>query len=486
MLREFLSTHPTVWLWENGERIAALSGEQSGYAVESEAGRLVCHFWSPEANLVRRVVKWRRTSAELQLECRRMGRSQATRLTLAPEPLRAQAGLEAARAEYRQALLAALRREWPQWSVAKLDAGPARPVWRLLLRRQAALIVVAATAEPEAAHDALPQALLAAATAQQRHPDGYVAALRLLLPPGTESLTAERCRWLRPAAPNAAVPIEAWQFDRSAGQLNHLTWESDGNTRPALARAVDGSASLPAEAAALLAEMREFCPQVVAQPDGQGGFRFRLYGLEIARSAELSQSLVAPFVFGCGPEQTPLTPAARPLFRSFLRELARTRVADGDARSPYFRLQPERWMEQLLGHDLTALDAHCDSRFIYSQVPVCDAATRDVLDLLTIDRAGRLIVIELKADEDVSFPLQALDYWARVRRHQLAGDFERLGYFPGRAISPLPPQLWLVAPALRWHPQTGAITRWLAPEIPWSRIELNETWRAGIQVVCRQ
>ena len=38
-----------------------------------------------------------------------------------------------------------------------------------------------------------------------------------------------------------------------------------------------------------------------------------------------------------------------------------------------------------------------------------------MLDLLTLDRNGRLTVIELKADEDLHLPLQALDYWIRVR-----------------------------------------------------------------------
>ena len=39
-----------------------------------------------------------------------------------------------------------------------------------------------------------------------------------------------------------------------------------------------------------------------------------------------------------------------------------------------------------------------------------------MLDLLTVDRCGRLLVIELKADEDLHLPLQGLDYWLRVRK----------------------------------------------------------------------
>ena len=50
-----------------------------------------------------------------------------------------------------------------------------------------------------------------------------------------------------------------------------------------------------------------------------------------------------------------------------------------------------------------------------------------MLDLLTLDRNARLVVLELKADEDLHLPLQALDYWIRVRalnadRQPAAGD----------------------------------------------------------------
>ena len=41
-----------------------------------------------------------------------------------------------------------------------------------------------------------------------------------------------------------------------------------------------------------------------------------------------------------------------------------------------------------------------------------------VLDLLGVTRRGRLVVIELKASEDIQLPIQAVDYWLRVRRHQ--------------------------------------------------------------------
>src|ERR1700688_1318548 len=49
--------------------------------------------------------------------------------------------------------------------------------------------------------------------------------------------------------------------------------------------------------------------------------------------------------------------------------------------------------------------------------------------------AGRLAVVELKADEDIHLPRQGLDYWARVEWHHAGGEFPRFGYFESRELS---------------------------------------------------
>jgi len=99
---------------------------------------------------------------------------------------------------------------------------------------------------------------------------------------------------------------------------------------------------------------------------------------------------------------------------------------------------------------------------------------------------GRVVVIELKASEDIQLPLQAVDYWLRVRRHQRDGDFERCGYFAGIQLSPDPPLVWLVAPGLSFHSANATLLKYLSPEIQVSRIGLNENWRKGLKVVFRQ
>jgi len=166
-------------------------------------------------------------------------------------------------------------------------------------------------------------------------------------------------------------------------------------------------------------------------------------------------------------------------------ELHRSSLAT-ETRHPLYRFAPERWLEAILREDPTRLDAQLDARYLYSQVPALAVGDRGVLDLLGVTRRGRLVVIELKASEDIQLPIQAVDYWLRVRRHQRDGDFARYGYFSGIELDAAPPLVWLVAPGLRFHSAADILLRYLAPEIQITRIGLGENWRRGIRVIFRQ
>ena len=225
---------------------------------------------------------------------------------------------------------------------------------------------------------------------------------------------------------------------------------------------------------------------------------------------------------------------------------ARMTVPRGEGsvqRDPLYRAAPERWLESMLRRDLAPLtrglargpdgfagrrrgefaneidpdtignradspspmaeDAGAGSRVIprldplhvYAQVPaIAGASDRGLLDLLGVTADGRLAVIELKADEDLHFALQGLDYWIRVRHHHLQtadgatglGEFQRHGYFGGVALSPLTPRLYLVAPALRVHPATETVLRYFSPRVEWHLLALDERWRSQIRVVWRK
>ena len=135
---------------------------------------------------------------------------------------------------------------------------------------------------------------------------------------------------------------------------------------------------------------------------------------------------------------------------------------------------------------MSMVDEQLDPRLLYSQVPAFSAADRAMIDVPTTTRDGRLAVIELKADEDIHLPLQGLDYRSRVEWHHGRGEFPRFGYFPERELSDEAPLLFLVAPAFHVHPATDVLLRYIAPDIEWEFVGIDERWREGVKVVFRK
>jgi hypothetical protein len=95
------------------------------------------------------------------------------------------------------------------------------------------------------------------------------------------------------------------------------------------------------------------------------------------------------------------------------------------------------------------------------------------------------VVIELKAAADLHLPLQALDYWIRVKWHLDRGEFPAHGYFPGMMLRPSPPRLLLVSPSLEFHSTTETILSYFSKEIEVERIGLGADWRKGLKVMFR-
>ena len=132
------------------------------------------------------------------------------------------------------------------------------------------------------------------------------------------------------------------------------------------------------------------------------------------------------------------------------------------------------------------IDPRLDPDRLHRQVPAFSVGERSVADLLGVTREGQLIVIELKASEDILLPLQALDYWLRVRWHLERGELSAAGYFRHLALKPDPPELLLVCPALHFHPTTELLCRYLAPEVRATMVGVKEDWRRELKVVFRR
>jgi hypothetical protein len=221
-----------------------------------------------------------------------------------------------------------------------------------------------------------------------------------------------------------------------------------------------------------------------------------LYGLEFARV----QHGLAPgsfqrqdkITFGAGPSETELNEDTAPMLRDLTTRLFESRHTAGSTRDPLYRMQPERWLESRLSAALPQIEHSLLTTPVYRQVPAFAASDRGMLDLLAVNRDGRLAVVELKADEDLHMVLQGLDYWIRV--HQAArswaadgaNDFTRSGYFPGIRLADTSPLLYFIAPALRIHPATETVLHYLSGEIEWNLIAVGEDWRRSLDVIWRK
>jgi len=95
-------------------------------------------------------------------------------------------------------------------------------------------------------------------------------------------------------------------------------------------------------------------------------------------------------------------------------------------------------------------------------------------------------VIEIKVDQDIHLPVQALDYWMRVKWHLDRGEFAGKGYFPGVALRPDAPRLLLVAPALDWHPTNEALLRYFRPDVDAERLGVGIEWKRDLKVMFRE
>jgi hypothetical protein len=154
-----------------------------------------------------------------------------------------------------------------------------------------------------------------------------------------------------------------------------------------------------------------------------------------------------------------------------------------DRMNPLFLRYPEAWLESQVRAGIERIDATLLPSPLYGQVPEFAAGERTVIDLLAADREGRLAVIEVKAGQDIHLPLQALDYWMRVKWHLDRGEFAGRGYFPGLSLANRAPRLLLVAPALDYHPSNQTVLGYFSPEVGIERVGIGVEWRKELRVM---
>jgi len=513
----FLAEHAKAVVTEEGKVLFDMRAAK--YSLTTEHGRCTLQLWSEERNIVRRVTAAVERGAlrdrMLRLTTQRFGQTRPGSLEiLADRDRRTPSTREATRVRYLRALERVMLRgggsgdAWGEWKAEgfrtamdlEKSFGPAYARGSLVHGHEAWAAIAVNAEETQATVDGILTlgVLWLAHCRENAGGRRLYRGLRLIVPKGMATLTASRLAWMN----RDAAQWELWEFDEKTEEMEQRDAADHGNLTTRLIHAPNEEAARErfAEAAArVMALVPERMREAVEQRIQSGAeMTFRLHGLEFARVrmgyAGESFNRVQEITFGAGANETALTEENANDLRELVARLFARRSESGDKRDVLYRMQPERWLESELRRDVSLIDAHLDAAHVYTQVPAFAASDRGMLDLLSVDRDGRLAVIELKADEDLHLALQGLDYWVRVRWHHQQnpdagsglGEFERHGYFGGVRLAEGDPRLYLVAPALRVHPATDVVLRYLSPRVEWVLVAIDERWRRQVKVVWRK
>jgi hypothetical protein len=494
MVADFLNGARAAVVVEDGAVVFDLG--EAKYSISGEHNKCLMHLWSSERNTVRRVLDAEVKGTALRLLVQRMGQTRPTRLDICRDrDLRSAGARRVERVSYEPRVRRILEKHFPGWNVVRMTTsmdlersfGPA--YLRGLMRHgQRALAIIGVNdGETQSTIDgALTCGILwLEACRRSEQERRVVEGLAVVVPKGSSALTGQRMAHLDAGA----AKWHLYEFDQHEDVLTQLETGAEGNLATRLVRALDESSAVSRFAKSVEC-IRDILPETEVAALSPGQLSFRRCGLEFAqaRVAHDPRSFATgeEIVFGVGPEERVLDDRNKENFANLVRLAAAVRHKDGPKNHPLWRMHSERWLESIAVKNVAALDGRLREDYVYRQVPAFSAADRAMIDVLAMTDANRLVVIELKAAEDIHLPLQSLDYWARVEWHRSRGEFARFGYFPGHEVSAEKPLLLLVAPALHIHPSTDTILRYLSPAVEWELAGIDERWREELRVVFRK
>ncbi len=493
-IEQFLSDSPSAVAMEGGELVFDFTSAK--YSVRDEGGRCVLHLWSEERNTVRRVVDAEVKGGNLRLAVLRFGQAKPSVMEICRESdRRTPSAKKTARAAYQRLLGRMLQRNFPghtllrMTSNADLERSFGSTCARGLLKQgNSGFAIVGVNGdEPQGVVDASLTlgVLWLDYLREQMAPRMHVRGLKLFVPWGRAATIRARMAHLN----RDMAQFELYQVSERDEVHDLIDISDSGNMDTRLVRC-PAETAVRERFAKSIARVKDSVPRASVIVRSNSEVAFRLFGLEFARAHMTplpgSFRLGEQVVFGVGAAEAPLDENTEQIFAEFVKRMCEVRHPHGVRAEALYRLHPERWLEAMVQRDVSVLDDRLDPSCVYSQVPAFSASDRAMIDLLARTRDGRLAVIELKADEDMHLPLQGLDYWVRVRWHQRRDEFRQYGYFGGHELSALSPLLIMVAPALRVHPTTSTVLRYLSPEIDWLFVGVDERWRDGVRSVFRK
>ena len=453
----------------------------TNFSLTARGNIVTIECWNDTKNLVRRVRGIRgERRGRLEIEIERFGALAGT-LTLLDlaDPSNRDADRRGSRLKYRERFRSSLQRQFTGYRIAELSTeqdlqhtlSPSFP--RALLRRgTSGIAAIGASEDALSPSDALSFGLIWLDHLKRREPKITINTLALFLPSGFEGTTCHRVRHLNGAAQYLIFVHQA----NNEAQVDPRDYQNFDTRLPIAMQPLSGASRRTLEWVNRLTaldgvERRD-------RPDGSVSLAVR--GLEFARVSG------DELLFGFDHRHSAGSEAHIAEAERIAQELARMRNAQAlDRANPIYLRHTEAWLESQVRAQIETLDAMIYPQPLYGQVPQFAAGERGIIDLLGVDRNGRLAVIEVKAVEDIHLPFQALDYWMRVKWHLDRQEFSARGYFPGVALSNVAPRLLLVAPSLEYHPSNETILKYFSEDVPVERVGVGLEWRQEVRVMFR-
>jgi len=463
----------------------------AGWRVSIQFDKLLFEAWNTSRTVARRVEEAAyRDGEKLGVFARKPHARETSVLEFRELHSERREGKGAGRSAYRQAFVAMLQQEFQGWRLESVsnrsDREHSFSTWYTRgLARQGrtgcAVIGLGPEEAPAAADAALAFGLIWLDWLRSRSAKTVVPRLQVYLPREAVELNAQRAA----AINHRAVQLELFEWNGGTERPERVNLEAAGNVMTRLTPHRSSEALIGRHRELLRRRLGDAVDRLAMTADTSGKFvSVRVAGLEVAR---IEGDLSPRIYFGLEGSVRRLDESRREEFGEFIsRVLDRRNAASEETSDPFYRLQSERWLESLLVNDITRIDPGLSAEFVYPQVPAFSQSDRGVIDILAATRDGRLAVIELKLEEQITLPFQALDYWLRVEQLRRQRKFQDSGYFAGVALADAPPLLYLVVPAFRFHSTTTRLLRYLDPAITVMQIGINDPWRHGIKVLFRR
>lgn len=499
-LLDLVNRHSDWFMSEDGRLPLEVNRSEFDFLVAH--GRLIFSCWTQTGARTWRVTEWNGSDEKLLLHASRKMGAEICRLELVPRASAKAivAGITAARqarCERLAQLVAETLASESFETLVKIERAALSPgrrrdqpgrYARIILRSPRERVAVTGTvaqSDPRNIDSLFSSALLWFARVQSN--PGRPPINRLLIVVEKNILDAARQRQvlLRDAV---RARIQLLQVDDNWQQIESTSpWERKYLWRKRLPRfppIVD--ATVTDQVNKIVALVPEAI-DVVASRHGQ---TLRYQGLPFARSRRVIDR--ERLWFGIeGSQRQLLDRYDRGDWNKLLQDLQRYRAAVcRDRHHWFYRAAGEAWLESILRRDISKLDpgliiAPLHAQFRTSHATRVSGGARPI-DLLALRHDGRLVVIELKINEDREHVFQGVDYWRRVEAHRRRGHISAARLFNDREISDESPLVYLVAPALRFHPSFATLARMIAPDIEIYRFDINEDWRYGVRVVRRE